>query len=147
MNLKKDQYYYISRHFSLPAGVYNEPDELRIFSKVLVMEGFAFLLGDILGLSIPGADGFFLHDTIRELLEEINNDDVDRNMVVTYINNQNAHAVTDGSELKEKAKRFIEMADRLEISYPHTAAILRSIGQDYMRESKWDYLYSEIGDV
>ena len=40
MNLKKDQYYYISRHFSLPAGVYNEPDELRFFSKVLVMEGF-----------------------------------------------------------------------------------------------------------
>ena len=111
------------------------------------MEGFAFLLGDILGLSIPGADGFFPHDTIRELLEEINNDDVDRNMVVTYINNQNAHAVTDGSELKEKAKRFIEMADRLAISYHHTAAILRSIGQDYMRESKWDYLYSEIGDV
>ena len=58
--------------------------------------------------------------------------------------------VTKGSEfseLKEKAKRFIEMADRLEISYHHTAAILRSIGQDYVRESKWDYLYSEIGDV
>ena len=29
----------------------------------------------------------------------------------------------------------------------HTAAILRSIGQDYMRESKWDYLYSEIESI
>ena len=101
----------------------------------------------IIGLSIQGADGFFPHETIRELLEEINNDDVDRHIVVTYINNQNAHAVTDGSELKEKAKKFLNMADRLEISYRHTAAIPRSIGEDYMRESKWDYLYSEIDNV
>ncbi len=144
VNSKKDRYYYISRHFFLPSCVYNEPDKLRIFAKVLVMEGLAFLLGDILGLSIPGTDGFFPHDTIRELLEEINNDDVNRNIVVTYINNQNAHAITDGSELKEKANSFFEAADRLEISYHHTADILRSIGQDYMRESKRDYLYSEI---
>ena len=81
------------------------------------------------------------------VISEINNDDVDRNIVVTYINNQNAHTVTDGSELKEKAYSFFEMADRLEISYHHTAAILRSIGQDYMRESKWDYLYSEIESI
>ena len=147
VNTKKDQYYYISRHFSLPFCVYNEHDKLRTFAKVLVMENQAFLLGDILGLSMPGADGFFPHDIIRELLEEINNDDVDRNIVVTYINNQNAHTVTDGSELKEKAYSFFEMADRLEISYHHTAAILRSIGQDYMRESKWDYLYSEIESI
>lgn len=147
INENKGKYYYFSRHFSLPSCIYTEPDKLNAFAKLLIDAGHAFLLGDILGLSIPGKDGFFPHESIRELLEEINNDNVDRSMIITYSNKQNAHFVTDGNELKEQAKRIYDAADRLDISYPHTANILRNIGEDYKRESKHDYLYSEIGDI
>lgn len=144
---EKRHYFYFSRHFSLPSCIYDEPDKLRAFAKALVMAGYAHLLGDILGLSKFGIDGYFPHELIRDLLEEINNDDVDASMVTSYYNNQNGRFVTDGSDLKTTADDFFKKADSLEISHRHTAAILRSIGEDYRRESKRDYLHSEIDSV
>ena len=139
--------YFFSDYFLLPSCVYKEPDKLNAFAKSLIDAGQASLLGIILGLSILGTDGFFPHDTIRDLLEEIDNEKVDTHIIVTYHNKQNAHFVTDGNEFKEQAQKFFDAADRLDISYPHTANILRGIGEDYKRESKHDYLYSEIGDI
>ena len=139
--------YFFSDYFLLPSCVYKEPDKLNAFAKSLIDAGQASLLGIILGLSILGTDGFFPHDTIRDLLEEIDNEKVDTHIIVTYHNKQNAHFVTDGNEFKEQAQKFYDAADRLDISYPHTANILRGIGEDYKRESKHDYLYSEIGDI
>ena len=144
VNSKKEREYEIARHFLLPVCVYNEPDKLRSFANSLLKGNLPGLLGNILGRSISGADGGFLHESIREMLEEINNENVDQGIVITYINNRGAHAVTDGSASKEKANSFFKLADRLQISYHHTADILRSIGEFLLQESKRDYIYSEV---
>ena len=43
-----------------------------------------------------------------------------------------------------KVAEFTADAQTLSISYPHTAAILQQIADDYRREGKRDRLHSEL---
>lgn len=102
------------------------------------------LLGGIYGRAIAGKDGIFPHESIRELLERFDSDELDLQVYDTYINNQGARFIKDGSDQMQKAAKFTADAQALSISYPHTAAILQKIADNYRRAGKCDRLRSEL---
>ncbi len=144
LNTHLDRYYYISNHYLLPTCAYSDMEKMISFSRSLVLSEQSGLLGEILGRSIPGGDGCFPHECIRNVLEQLDNVSVDRGVIIGFYNSRGARMVTDGTDMKRKSEEYFEMAGKMEISFPHTSSILRNIALDYLNESHRDYLYSEI---
>lgn len=130
--------------YRLPTSAYTDLDALKHFSESLIAENQTDLLGNIYGRAIAGADGIFPHESIRELLEQFDSDGLDLQVYVAYSDDRGARFVLDGSDQMQKAAKFTADARALSISYPHTAAILRQIADDYRREGQSDRLYSEL---
>ena len=137
-------YYHIYYHYHLPDCAYKDRKALNHFAESLVQSSHFSLLGSILGRSDKGADGFFPHEVIRDLLEALENEKLDEHVYIGYLNSRGARTVTDGTGLRHRAIQFMEAARSLAISYPHTASILRDIAEDYMREARRDHLHSEL---
>lgn len=130
--------------YRLPTSAYTDLDALKHFSESLIAENQTDLLGNIYGRAIAGADGIFPHESIRDLLEQFDSDELDLQVYIAYINDRGARVVLDGSDQMQKAAKFIADAQALSISYPHTAAILQKIADVYRREGKRDRLHSEL---
>lgn len=137
-------YFYISYHYFLPDCAYKDRKALNHFVESLVQSNHLSLLGNILGRSGKGADGFFPHEIIRDLLEALNNEKLDEEVYIGYLNSRGARTVTDGTALRNRARQFSEAAHSLAIAYPHTAAILQDVAEDYMQEARRDRLHSEL---
>ena len=139
-----DKFWKLLFLYRLPDSAYTDFESLKHFSESLIAANRTGLLGGIYGRAIAGKDGIFPHESIRELLEQFDNDELDLQVCVAYINNQGARLITDGSDQMQKAAKFTADAQALSISYPHTATILQKIADSYRREGKSDRLYSEL---
>ncbi len=134
----------ISNKYILPACAYNDQISLARFAETLVKSDQAYLLGSILGQSPKGSDGIFPHESIRDLLEQLNNDKVDLEVYTGYVNSRGARWVRDGSDQKQLGELFEHQSHLLEITHPHTATVLRYIARGYMREAQYDHLHAEL---
>lgn len=134
----------VSNKYYLPACAYDDQASLMRFSEALVKSDHVYLLGSILGRSLKGSDGIFPHESIRDLLEHLNNEKVDSEVYIGYVNSRGVRWVRDGSDQRQLGKQFENQSHLLEITYPHTAAILWHIARDYMREAQYDHLHAEL---
>ena len=134
----------VSNKYYLPACAYDDQASLMRFSEALVKSDHVYLLGSILGQSLKDSDGIFPHESIRDLLEHLNNEKVDSEVYIGYVNSRGARWVRDGSDQRQLGKQFEDQSHFLEIIYPHTAAILWHIARDYMREAQYDHLHAEL---
>lgn len=134
----------VSNKYYLPACAYDDQASLVRFSEALVKSDHVYLLGSILGRSLKGSDGIFPHESIRDLLEHLNNEKVDSEVYIGYVNCRGARWIRDGSDQRQLGKQFEDQSHLLEITYPHTAAILWHIARDYMREAQYDHLHAEL---
>lgn len=134
----------VSFDYCLPSCAYKDRKALNLFAESLVQSDHLFLLGGILGRSIKGEDDIFPHETIRDLLEALDSEKLDREVSIGYLNNRGARAITDGTNQKRQGNQFMEISRSMAITYPHTASILRDIAEDYMGEARYDRLYSEL---
>ena len=137
-------YYHVFYHYHLPDCAYKDRKALNHFAESLVQSSHLSLLGSILGRSSKGADGLFPHVVIRDLLEALDNEKLDEDVYIGYLNSRGARTVTDGTNLRHRGIQFMEAARSLAISYPHTASILRDIAEDYMGEARRARLHSEL---
>ena len=139
-----DRLFEVSNKYFLPACAYDDQVSLMRFSEALVKSDQAYLLGSILGQSPKGSDGIFPHESIRDLLEQLNNDKVDLEVYTGYVNSRGARWVRDGSDQKQLGELFEHQSHLLEITHPHTATVLRYIARGYMREAQYDHLHAEL---
>ena len=136
--------YYISNHYLLPGCAYKDQEALHYFAESLVQSNLLDVLGSIFGRSIRGTDGIFPHESIRNLLEELDNEKLDREVYIGYLNSRGARIVLDGTDQRRYADQFKEASHSLAITYPHTSSILKDISEDYMREANRDFLQAEL---
>lgn len=134
----------ISNKYILPACAYNDQISLARFAETLVKSDQAYLLGSILGQSPKGSDEIFPHESIRDLLEQLNNDKVDLEVYTGYVNSRGARWVRDGSDQKQLGELIEHQSHLLEVTHPHTATVLRYIARGYMREAQYDHLHAEL---
>lgn len=52
--------------------------------------------------------------------------------------------VSDGSDQKKKAEKYKIKIQELEVEYPHTTKILKSLMNECLSNAKSDYEYSEL---
>jgi len=94
-------------------------------------------IGDFLSHSPEGDDGLWPHEAVRDVIERIKSPEVDEAMTV---GKRNSRGVTSRSlyagGLQERVlvEKYNRDADTMQILYPRTADILRSIAKGY----EWD---------
>lgn len=133
--------------YALPVEAYENKSAFFAWSDFLyekaIEDSHFSALGSILGRSIPGADGIFPHEFVREALEKYSNIELTRDVAIGWFNSRGARFVTDGLAEKKTADQYHSYARSLELEYPQTSKLLRMIADDYGREAKRDQQYSE----
>jgi hypothetical protein len=96
-------------------------------------------IGTMLARVPPGADGVWPHESVRELLEELRSDDIERGLFFGVINNRgmSCRSPTDGGE-QEMAlvQKYENWATALMASTPRTARVLRQLAKNYRADAR-----------
>lgn len=96
----------------------------------------AMVLGQILSYAPVGKDGIWPVECVRHLFEKPHPEELKRNFIVGRWNQRGMYTVTGGQEEMRLAEIYYDYANRLQLLYPSTAAIVRQIGDQYRSQSK-----------
>lgn len=105
---------------------------------------FDSCLGRLLSYAREGEDGIFPHEIVRNYFEENQSSVLIDYFVRGKITQRGAYLVTAGVEEKKMAEDYRSSAEKLEILYPHTAAILRKLADYYDQESLYEQKCEQI---
>lgn len=101
-------------------------------------------IGNYLSHSPSGSDGVWPHEAVRSVIERVKSSQLE---LAIRIGKQNSRGVTSrspwdgGRQERVLAKQYEHDAKKIELIYPRTAEILRSIARDYdndARRQDWD---------
>lgn len=136
--------------FILPDCAYLNYTQLEFFAKSLIecsdikeKEKMASFVGNILGRSKKGFDEIFPHETVRQLIQELNIKEVKDGFRRGTINRRGTRYVGDGKSEKDIAKKYRKDAKTIGIEYPAVAEVLKELAAVYEKEAVRDYIYSE----
>lgn len=96
-------------------------------------------IGHVLWYSPPGADGLKPHEAIRNLLEELSNEDVESGYAIEAFNSRGVYrrSMTEpGKEETALAEGFEADAARIEPRWARTSALLKGIAEGYRAAAK-----------
>lgn len=110
------------------------------FSQILNKHKQSNLIGGILGklfaYSPVGSDGYYPHESVRRIIEELDDDDLVRSYVIAEYNKRGVYSPDAGKTEKEMALKYKEIQKALEINYPKTAEIYYKLYSNYIHESE-----------
>lgn len=110
------------------------------FSQRLGKQKQSKLIGGILGklfaYSPVGTDGYYPHESVRKIIEELEDESLARGYVSAQYNKRGIHSPDAGKTEKEMALEYKEIAESLEINYPKTAEIYYELYSNYIHESE-----------
>ena len=99
----------------------------------------AQFIGEVLSHSPNGSDGAWPHEAVRDVIEEIENPEVETGLEVGEYNGRGVttRSLTEGGAREhERAARYEEWAQTTRALWPRTAAILRTIADQYRRHGR-----------
>lgn len=105
----------------------------------------ADILGSILGRCIDNHDGIFPHEFIMRVLDEYNDEEINRNFLVGKMNSIGVRNVSDGYEEKRIAESYKSNAQSIEIDYPVTAELLRTLAEQHLHTADQDSAMYQLG--
>ena len=94
------------------------------------------VLGQILSYSPVGQDGIWPAECVRNVFEKPHSECLENHFVIGKKNQRGVHTVSAGTEEERIAEDYKRQADGLQLLYPHTAAILLRLSDEYRAESK-----------
>ena len=123
---------------------YIDEDELRewveSFKSMLEKQKQSKLLGRELGrlfaYSPVGVDGYYPHEAIRAIIEELEDKSLRNAYVIAENNKRGVYSVDEGKTTKEIAFRYNEHADGIRILYPESAKIYDYLYKDFYYQSE-----------
>jgi hypothetical protein len=91
-------------------------------------------IGEYLARCPDGTDGVWPHEAVRNVIERVRSTDLERGVAISRFNSRGAtwrsHDEGGGKE-RELESLYRNNAQKLELTYPRTAGILRDIANDY----------------
>lgn len=111
------------------------------FKKLLLIQNqeylFERLLGKLFANSPQGNDGFYPHESVRNIIEnfDCNFDEIGRNYIITILNSRGCHSFTAGKKEKQLADKYKTNAEGIEIYSPKTARIYYNLSKKYQNDS------------
>ena len=94
------------------------------------------VLGHILSFAPVGGDGIWPVECVRQVFESTHSDVLERHFIIGKHNQRGVHNVTGGRDEDELADRYGTIADKLQLLYPKTSAVIRQLSDDYRMEAK-----------
>ena len=101
-------------------------------------------LGSLFAYSPIGKDGHFPHEFIRDVIEEIGDDQLHNAYYCEVRNQRNCYVITDGSSDLALADKYKKEADFLRIIYPKTAEIYKDLSDSYEESGKEIRKFAEL---
>lgn len=95
-------------------------------------------------------DGIWPHVAVRNLIERLNNELIDRHIQIGIYNSRGvvSRGLNDGGrQERELAEKYKKMNDAVKTKWPRTGAILRSLADSYEREAKREDIDSDLHDL
>ena len=93
-------------------------------------------VGRILSFAPIGNDGIWPAECVRRLFENPHSETLERNFIIGKQNQRGIHSATGGAGEDALAEKYAAIADRLQLLYPRTSAIIRRISDEYRYEAK-----------
>lgn len=120
---------------------------LSAFSKRLNSQNQSSLfykkIGKLFACSPTGSDGAFPHETIREKIEEIGNEELINSFASAIIYGRGMYKVTDGKDEYKLGQKYEEISRKYLIRYPKTAKIFSIISRRFFNESEYEKRIAE----
>ncbi len=107
-------------------------------------------IGEILSYAPAGEDGIWPHETVREVIENINSRDIEWGIKIGVFNQRGVVIKPlggGGKQERELAERYNQFANKLNFKWPRTAAMLRRMAQGYLRDANREDFGSELNDL
>ena len=99
----------------------------------------------------PGdSDGTWPHVAVRNLIERLNNELIDRHIQMGIYNSRGvvSRGLNEGGrQERELAEKYNKMSNAVKTSWPRTGAMLRSIAESYERDAKREDIDSDLHDL
>ena len=134
----------IRLYYRLPVIAYNDYSAFRMFFEELISNDYVSLAGEIIGASTISKDGEGVNEFVSQYLEESNNRELENGVIVGCFNKIEFRTITDGENEVSLGNQFLNQAKQYEISFPHTAHVLKKIGNCWIREGDRDRVISEL---
>lgn len=107
-------------------------------------------IGFMLAHAPTDPDGTWPHIAVRNLIERLNNETVDRHIQNEIYNNRGVttRGLNDGGKQeRELAERYKKMSDAVKVKWPRTSAMLRGIAESYEYQAKYEDVDSDLRDL
>ena len=109
-----------------------------------VIEFIGVVIGKILK-SISTKE--FVNLGFPDIVEKYNSPKFRSGFSTGYHGMVSIRVIEDGSDLKSKSDEILKAINEIDIEYPYTFEILNEIADNYIKESKSDFLYSEFSEI
>jgi hypothetical protein len=107
-------------------------------------------IAEILAKSPPDPDGVWPHKAIRDVIEKLQNQVIERHIPVAVYNNRGVSTrgmYDGGAQERTLAKRYEEMSKALSAKWPRTAAMLGAIAKSYHRDAQHEDVSTDLRDL
>lgn len=92
------------------------------------------LIGKFLSRSPVGKDGIWPHESVREVIERVNSDEIDEGIKIGVLNSRGVtsrQVYAGGEQERILAREYYDKAEVIQLISPRTASILHSIAKSY----------------
>jgi len=97
---------------------------------------FGHELGRLFAYSPAGKDGYYPHESIREVIEELKDESLKNSYIIAERNKRGVYSPNAGKTEKEMALRYKENADQIRIQYSESAKIFDDLHKSYYYDSE-----------
>jgi hypothetical protein len=105
------------------------------------------MIGEMLSGSSHGSDGAWPNEAVRDVIEIVQSERLDRGIEIGKYNARGAHwRAPGGSQEFALAAEYAHYAATCADRWPRTAALLREMERKYKGEARWHEAREEIDD-
>lgn len=107
-------------------------------------------IAEILSRAPADSDGAWPHTAVRNLIEGLSNELIDRHIEMGLYNSRGvvSRGLTDGGrQERELFDKYKKMSEAVRTKWPRTGAMLRSIASSYDRDAKREDISTELRDL
>ena len=98
-----------------------------------------YQIGEVLSRAPEGNDGIWPCAPVREVLDNVLNDNIEEGFQIGRRNARGVHARAEGGTQERKlAAKYEKWAQACDYSFPRVAAALRGLAEIYLREARWE---------
>jgi len=107
-------------------------------------------IGQMLARSPAGNDGIWPHPTVRNLIETLNNDVIDRHVEIGIYNGRGvvSRGLRDGGSQERKLmEKYQKMSEEVKTKWPRTSALLRAIARSYEDRARHEDVDTDLWEL